>query len=235
MKKILLIHGWNYRNYTNQTNEKDAWHNRQEFVEELSKNYEVYKLNLPGFCGEKEYKDAWTLNDYAKYIDDYLKNNKLTVDYILGYSFGGAVAITYYLKYGNGEKVILVSPAIIRNNDKSKNFVKTPEIFNKLRSFLRNQYIIHVVKTPEMVHGTKFLRDTYQIIVRVDLKDEVLKIPEENLLIIYGEEDNMVNPHMVLEYLPRDYKKRVKMISNGGHNIGKTHYKEIIKLIKDNI
>ena len=101
MKKILLIHGWNYRNYTSQTDEKDAWHNRKEFVDNLSKKYEVYKLNLPGFCGEKEYKDAWTLDDYAKFIEDYLTKQKIDVDYILGYSFGGAIAITYYLKYFN--------------------------------------------------------------------------------------------------------------------------------------
>lgn len=38
MKKVLLIHGWNYRNYTGQTKEKDAWHNRLELVNNLEKN-----------------------------------------------------------------------------------------------------------------------------------------------------------------------------------------------------
>ena len=235
MKKILLIHGWNYRNYTSQTNEKDAWHNRQRLVELLSKEYEVYKLNLPGFCGEKEPKKSWDLNDYAKYIKNYLEKNKLKVDYILGYSLGGAVAVTYKLKYGKNEKLILVSPAIIRNNNNSKKFVKTPKILDKLRSFLRNQYIIHVVKTPEMVYGTKFLRDTYQIIVREDLRDSVLKIKSQDLLIIYGEKDDMVNPKGVINYLPKEYEKRIKLIINGDHNIGQSHYEEIVKIINENI
>lgn len=235
MKKILLIHGWNYRNYTSQTPETDAWHNRKEFVQKLSEDYEVYKLNLPGFCGEKEPHKAWNLDDYAKYIKKYLEKNKIKPDYILGYSFGGAVAISYYLKYGKNEKIILVSPAIIRNNDKSKKFVKTPKVLERLRTFLRNQYIIHVVKTPEMVHGTKFLKDTYQIIVRIDLKDSLLKIPNDKVLIIYGEKDDMVNPKAVIEYLPDNYKQRVKMIFDGDHNIGQTHYQEIVKIIKENI
>ncbi|MBE6148358.1 MAG: alpha/beta hydrolase [Firmicutes bacterium] len=235
MKKILLIHGWNYRNYTSQTEEKDAWHNRMKLVELLKKNYEVYRLNLPGFCGEKEPNKAWELHDYAKYIKDYLNKNKLQVDYILGYSFGGAVAISYYLEYGSGEKLILVSPAIIRNNDKSKKFVKTPGVFDRIRKFLRNQYIIHIVKTPEMVYGTKFLRDTYQIIVRKDLKEEVLKVPNKDILIIYGEKDDMVNPNGVINFLPKEYKKRIKLIKDGDHNIGQTHYKEIVNLIKENI
>ena len=231
MKKILLIHGWNYRNYTSQTNKKDAWHNRGEFVKKLSEEYEVYKLNLPGFCGEKEPKNAWGLDDYAKYIKDYLVKNKLQPDYILGYSFGGAVAITYYLKYAKDEKIILISPAIIRNNDKSKTFIKTPKFLDKLRKFIRDQYIIYVVKTPEMVYGTRFLRNTYQNIVRVDLRDEVIKIPEDKLLIIYGEEDNMVNPNAVKKFLPQNYQKRIKMIKNGGHNVGQTHYNELLGLI----
>lgn len=235
MKKILLIHGWNYRNYTSQTEEKDAWHNRSDLVKELEKNYEVYKLNLPGFCGEKEPQKAWNLDDYAKYINNYLSKNKLKVDYVLGYSFGGAVAILYYLKYHNKEKLILVSPAIIRNNMKSKKFISTPKMFDKLRKYLRDLYLVHIVKTNEMVYGTKFLRNTYQNIVREDLTDKILKIKEEELLIIYGDDDHMVNPHQVKEFLPKNYKSRVKMIMGGGHNIGQTHYKEIIKLIKENI
>ena len=235
MKQILLIHGWNYRNYTGVTTETDAWHNRSEFVENLSKEYEVYKLNLPGFCGEKEPPKAWDLDDYATYIHSYIQNNNINPDYILGYSFGGAVAITYHLKYGNKEKLILVSPAIIRNNDKSKKFVKTPKLFTKLRNYLRNTYIIHIVKTPEMVYGTKFLRDTYQIIVRKDLQDEILKISPNNLLIIYGEKDDMVNPNKVINYLPEKYQSQIKVIKDGDHNIGKTHYKEIINIIKNNI
>ncbi len=235
MKKILLIHGWNYRNYTKMTKELDAWHNREELVLELEKSFKVYKLNLPGFCGEREPDKAWDLDDYAKYIKDYLDKNKLDVDYILGYSFGGAVAINYYLKYGSKEKIILVSPAIIRNNDKSKKFMKTPKMFDKLRNKIRDFYLIHIVKTNEMRYGTKFLQNTYQIIVRIDLKDKVIKIPQDKLLIIYGDKDTMVNPKGVIQYLDDNYKQRVKLIKDGGHNIGKTHYKEIVKLINENI
>ncbi|MCI9586176.1 MAG: alpha/beta hydrolase [Bacilli bacterium] len=235
MKKILLIHGWNYRNYTSQTQETDAWHNRQEMVGELEKDYEVYKLNLPGFCGQEEPKKSWNLDNYSDYIKKFLEENNLTVDYILGYSFGGAVAITYYLKYGKDESIILVSPAIIRNNDKSKKFIKTPKVFDKLRSVLRDFYLIHVVKTNEMVYGTKFLRETYQKIVRVDLRDKVTQIPSDKLLIIYGSEDKMVDPENVISYLNDEYKKRVQMIEGGGHNIGSTHPKQLVKTIKNKI
>lgn len=231
MEKILLLHGWNYRNYTSQTKEKDSWHNRTKLVNELEKKYKVYKINFPGFCGEKEPKQAWTLTDYAKYVHTYLEENNLKVDYILGYSFGGAVAITYNRLYDNNQKLILISPAIIRNYKKSSNFIKTPKILNPLRNKIRDFYLIHKVKTNEMVYGTKFLRATYQNIVRVELLDEVEKIDKTKLKIIYGEKDTMVNPNRVLENINKKYKDRIFLIKDGGHDIANTHVKEIMEII----
>ena len=235
MKKILLIHGWNYRNYTRMTHELDAWHNRSEMVSLLEKYFMVYKLNLPGFCGEKEPDHAWNLEDYATYIYEYLEKNHLKVDYILGYSFGGAVAISYYVKYGKREKIILVSPAIIRNHDQSKSFFETPKFLQPIREAIRDFYLIHIVKNNEMVYGTKFLRKTYQIIVREDLREYLYQIPPQDLLIIYGDQDKMVNPQGVVEFLNPEYKKRIEFISGGGHNIGATHPEEVVRLIRKKI
>ena len=118
MKKILLLHGWNYENYTSRTESTDAWDNRKEFVDKLSKEFEVYKLNFPGFCGEAEPNNPWYLKDYVDYVFNYLSSNKLNVDYILGYSFGGAVATLYNVMKDPTQKIILISPAIARTNVK---------------------------------------------------------------------------------------------------------------------
>ena len=231
MKKILLLHGWNYRNYTKMTDKKDAWHNREELVKKLSKNYEVYKLNFPGFCGEKEPKKAWNLSNYAEYVYNYLKENNLKVDYILGYSFGGAVAVTYNRIYDNNQKLILISPAIVRNNAKSKKYMKTPKIVLPLRNLIRDFYLINIVKNPEMKYGTKFLRNTYQKIVRVELIEEVKKIKPKNIKIIYGNKDSMVNPKLVISSLPEEYKKQIYVIDGGGHDIANTHPDKLIEII----
>ena len=230
-KSILLIHGWNYQNYTSQTKETDAWHNREELVKRLEQNYKVYKLNLPGFCGEAEPDEAWNLNNYADYINDYIKKNNLDIDYILGYSFGGSVAIRYKTKFKAKQKLILVSPAIIRTTKKSKSFIKTPEALQGIRNCLRDFYVIHILKTNEMVYGTKFLRGSYQSIVREDLEDEVKGLPKNDFVIIYGDEDEQVNPHKVIDYLGEDYKDNIDLIKGGKHNIGVTHPKEVEEAI----
>ena len=232
MKKILLIHGWDYDNYYGRTND-DAWHNRQKFVTELSKNYETYSLDLPGFGNSPvpEVK-TWTLDDFAKYIEEYIALHNISVDYILGYSFGGAVAIRWKTNYHHKIKLILVSPAIIRNSSQSHTFLKTPALLSQIRTIFRNFYLIHILKNPEMKYGTKFHQNTYQEIVRLDLTKELENIPVKELIIIFGSTDVMVNPHKLYSALSDDYKDRVKMIEDGGHDIANTHPKVLLKEIK---
>ncbi len=231
MKKILLIHGWDYKNYTKITNEKDAWHNRKNFIKCLEKKYQVYSLNLPGFCGAKEpSKDSWGLDDYAFYINDFINKHNLKVDYLLGYSFGGAVAIRYYSLFKKPD-LILISPAIVREQSNSKEFIKTPSFLRGIREFLRNIYVIKIKKTPEMVFGTRFLRNTYQKIVRENLLKEVNKVDPSKITIIYGEEDQMIQAKFVLKHLNSKIAKKVFLIKNGGHDIANSHTKELLNII----
>lgn len=230
---ILLIHGWDYDNYHGRTT-SEAWNNRQKFINTLSKYHTVYRPDLPGFGLEEEPKTKlWTLNDYAKFINDYIEKNNLKIDLILGYSFGGAIAVRYKKLYNQNINEILVSPALIRNSDKSKEFIKTPEYLNFVRNFLRDYYLIHVTKTEEMVYGTKFLRNTYQSIVRENMLPEIIEMNPEDFCIIYGSEDNMVNPKKVIETVPEDLKGQIRVISHGGHDIANTHTEELVGLINE--
>ena len=77
-----------------------------------------------------------------------------------------------------------------------------------------------------------FKNDSYQNIVRVDLTDQITNIKPYNLKIIYGSEDNMVNPFKVIETVPDEYKKRIFMITGGNHDIANTHFKEILDIIR---
>lgn len=216
-----MLHGWNYLNYTKMTKETDAWHNRMNLVNKLSQNFDLIRINFPGFCGEKEPNHSYNLDDYAKLVHQLVKEND--IDIVLGYSFGGAVATYYASKYNKNIDLILISPAIARKEHKSKKFMKTPKMFDFMRNKLRNFYTIYITKTNEMKYGTKFLRNTYQNIVRVDLTNELNKLNPERVTIIYGSEDEQVK--IVKTNL------KTNIIQDGGHDIGNTHTDEIIKII----
>ena len=232
LKNVLLLHGWNYRNYTSMTEKTDAWHNRIKFVEELEKICKVHKLSFPGFCGEKEPKKAWNLDDYANYVNDYIKNNNLKIDYIIGYSFGGAVAVKYNRLFNNNQKLILLSPAIIRDAKNSKSFVRTPKIIEPLRNFVRDIYVTYIVKNPYMKYGTKFLRSSYQNIVRIELIDDVKMIDPKLVTIVYGSKDTMVNPKLAMEKLGKEYKNSINVIEGGSHDLANDSTKKLVEIVK---
>ena len=229
---ILLIHGWNYKNYYNQTNDI-AWSNRIDFINELKKKYNIYYPDLPGFGKNKSPNSVkWSLDDYTRYIDNYVKENNLKIDYIIGYSFGGAVALNYKYKFDNNIKIILISPAIIRNKKKSKKFINTPKVFDSIRNKIRDFYLINIIKTNEMVYGDKFLRNTYQDIVRVDMLPILNKVNYEDIKIIYGNKDDMVLPYKVYDSVNENLKSKISIIDDD-HDIANTNMKELINLIDD--
>ena len=218
-KNMLLIHGWDYELYNNMTDSNDAWNNYHNLIKRLGENYNLYKVNLPGFCKENEPSDKeWNVSDFANYIDKYIKKNNINPDIVLGYSFGGAVAIKWKVLTNNKAKLFLIAPAIIRNNSNSKKFINTPKFLDKIRTYLRDLYVIYIIKNNEMKYGSKFLRNTYQKIVREDLINDVYKIDPKDISIIIGNKDLAVAPQELLNNINQEYKDSIKIINDANHD-----------------
>ena len=233
--KILMIHGWNYTNYTS-SGCADAWTNRSSFVVALSKYFEVVTFNLPGFCGERDPETSWNIDDFAKLIQEKISQEK--PDYVLGYSFGGAVALRWKKITGDIHiKVILISPAIIRKYEKTvyrhgvfQLILKTilPE---KLISILRDIYLVKIVKNPYYAHASRVMRETYRNIVSADLRNDLLFVTN-SLSLIYGEKDTATPNELVRNVLKNSTARHnLYVISGGGHDIANTHTEELVSLI----
>lgn len=235
MKNLFLLHGWNYANYT-KFNGKDAWANREIFVKELSKHFNVIKLNLPGFCGQQEPSAAWNLENYADYFEHFIKQTGLIPHFVLGYSFGGAVAVKWKLKYRGYSKLILVSPAIIRAYEKRKETTFISKIKKMVPNWISNKfrhyYLKYFIKNKFYIHGTKFLRGSYLSIVKVDLSKDILELDEKGVLCIFGENDTATPPNKLREKFGNNSLiNRIRVIHNGGHDIANTHSQIILKHI----
>lgn len=232
--KLLLIHGWDYKHYTSQTQSIDVWDNRRKFVTDLQKFFDIKIITLPGFCGEKEPDYPWELEDFADFIELQLQKDKFNPDYILGYSFGGAVALSHKLKY-NKNKIILVSPAISRKYKKNSavhNKVKYFAKFlpNYLKDTLRDQYISKVLKNPFYAKGTNFLKKTYLNIVGIDMSEKLKALDKNDFIIIFGEKDTATPPWLLLNTIP-EIQNNVIIVQNGTHDIANTHTQKLIKEI----
>lgn len=233
MKKILLIHGWNHLNYS-RFGGTDAWANRKEFVSLLEKHFLVVKLNLPGFCGQPDPSKPWSLDDYVAFVNTVIAAEKPNI--ILGYSFGGAIALRW--KYETGDTAIstyLVSPAILRKYETGglspmqktvKKFLPKPIV-----SLVRDIYLVSIRKNPYYRYATRVMRTTYRNIVGLDLRQDLVSL-KSPVNLIYGEQDTATPPILVssvINNLPVTHSLYV--IPGGGHDIANSHTKELFSII----
>lgn len=231
--KILLIHGWNHLNYTS-AGSVDAWGNRSHFTEALSKYFRVVRINLPGFGGQKDPQTPWTVDDYAEYVSGIIQTEK--PDYILGYSFGGAIVLRWKKLSGDTKtKTFLVSPAIIRQYE-GKDLGGMQKVLkavlpSSLISLLRDLYLTKFRRNPYYSKATKVMRETYRNIVVVDLRNDLLEVLCP-VTLIYGERDTATPVLLVKETISKSRAQHtLHVIHDGGHDIANTHTSELVSLI----
>ena len=231
--KILLIHGWDYANYTS-SGCADAWSRRSKFVSELSQHFEVVKINLPGFCGQADPQVAWTLIDYVDYVDKVIEKEMPAA--ILGYSFGGAIVLRWKKWSGNTDiETFLVSPAIVRRYEKAnlsilQKFLKVI-LPKKLVSLLRDFYLTKMVKNPYYSEATEVMRETYRNIVALDLREDLRDL-RPPITLIYGERDTATPSALIRGIVGHAMTKhKLEVIAGGGHDIANSHTKELVDRI----
>ena len=234
MKKILLLHGWNWKNYP-QFNTGSPWNDRSAFVEALRCEYEVDTPSIPGFGDSDIPQIPWDLDDYSKWLDTIISSKKY--DAILGYSFGGAV-LTHWCYTQKQEvdvlpKILLVSPAIVRKYNHSKSFYHHFPIF--LKKLFRHFYLSFIIKNPYYIHGNKFQKETYQNIIKIYLSKELREIlaNKVSLHLFFGKQDTATPPELLFSEVPE--ARKLTHIFSGGHDIANTNTEELVETIRNTI
>lgn len=99
---ILFLHGWG-QNITMM----------EPLIEDLKNNYKCVVLDLPGF-GESCFNNTSNISAYTENIRMFLKEKNLLPKYIVGHSFGGKVALEYYLKYRDLSKLVIIASPLLK-------------------------------------------------------------------------------------------------------------------------
>ena len=234
MLKLLLLHGWDYRNYTGQGC-GDAWHNRSVLVQGLAERFHVVRFNFPGFCGEPDPARPWQMEDFVELVDGIIRRE--TPDVALGYSFGGAVLLSWKHRTGDRRlKGVLVSPAILRRYEEGS--VSLPLFLRRtlpetVREWGALLYLRLRGRNPYYTQATRVMRRTYRNIVALDLRDRLREV-RDPLCLIYGERDSATPPAQVADLLAREsLPHRLHVIPGGDHDIGTTHTEQVVRLVRD--
>lgn len=101
-KVVLLLHGWG------QTKEMMV-----PLIENLKDKFTCVILDLPGF-GKSIFDESETIEEYVNNLRVFLVSNNIAPKYIIGHSFGGKIAIEYYLKYRDIDKIIVIASPLLK-------------------------------------------------------------------------------------------------------------------------
>ena len=195
---ILFLHGWG------QSKESMI-----PLIETLKNKYKCVLIDLPGF-GKSDFNNVKNIEEYTEYIRKFLEDNNLLPKYIVGHSFGGKVAVEYYLKYKDIDKLFVIASPIlkpkrhlnyyykiikyklkkhlkIKGNEGSEDYKNCPK---KMKSFF-----VNVVNT----HYDKLVRN--------------IQIP---VILIWGKDDEKVPLKKACE-LNKKLKNSELYIMNGDH------------------
>ena len=187
---LLVLHGWG--------DSSKGW---REFQKLLAEDYDVIAVDLPGFGGTQSPPLAWGLDEYARFVREFLKKIQVKPYAIVAHSNGGAIAIRG-LAEGllRADRLVLLDSAGIRDTYRGRTKIirlitKTGKVLvtplpGSIKKKLRRK-VYQKVGSDMLV--AEHLQETFKNVVTDDVQADAaaLKLPT---LLIYGEDDLATPP-----------------------------------------
>lgn len=184
-KTLILIHG--------------SPGSKEEDFEKLApqiKDYNVYALDMYGFGDSDNFVNDYSAEAQSKAIAEFMNSKGIQRASILGYSWGGLVAIKFALNYPEKtENLILLDASGIQEGEPTHNY-----LIEKTRSLIAYPF---VVIYPGAFAGSigwryGFIRSFIDTDQR-PIREELTKI-KSRTLILHGDKDTVVLPEVAQEH-----------------------------------
>lgn len=225
--KIIILHGW--------ATTTDKWN---PFLDALKhEKITPVMLPIPGLSAPID--KPWTLDDYAEWLAEILKNENRAS--ILGHSNGGRIALAFAHKYPEKVKqLFLIDSAGIYHNDfltnvKRRIFKTVSKIGKKITSLdtVRNA-LYKLTKESDYKEATPLMRETMKNLISVDLLPKLSEI-KISTIIIWGKNDKVTPFKDALVMVNKLTNSKLFPITSARHSPQFTHIQEVIKIVKENL
>lgn len=188
-KDLIMLHGWKQ--------DVSTFHN---VAEELKKHFKLWLIDLPGFGRSENPKSDFMVEDYAKIISEFIRENKISEPHLLGHSLGGRIGIKLAANHPDLlNKLVLESSAGIKHEHDVLRLISfaSAKVFNFLIPNIGNFKKIIKHKFYKQVGSdyddAKELKATFINIINEDLTSDLTKISTP-VLVIGGQKDTSVPP-----------------------------------------
>ena len=228
-RTLLLLHGWG-----------DNLSTFKDLQSELSKDYRVFSLDLPGFGQTQMPPAVWGLREYAQFTKDFMGKMKIHPYAIIGHSNGAALAIDG-VAHGQlaPQKLILMGAAGIRDQQKARRLAikviaksgkyATIWLPQRRRQSLRKR-LYGVAGSDALV--VPQLQETFRKTVKQDVQAEATQL-EVPTLLIYGEQDKATPPLYGEIYHNQIKNSTLEILGQAGHFVHHDQPEKVTGLIKD--
>ncbi|OGL35621.1 hypothetical protein A3F65_00960 [Candidatus Saccharibacteria bacterium RIFCSPHIGHO2_12_FULL_47_16b] len=229
-KVVVCLHGWGVDST-----------NFARLIEKLQAKYTILALDLPGFGGSQEPPGAWGVENYASFVNAWLKKiGQKEIYALIGHSNGGAIAIALL---GNGwlksSKLVLLASGGIRDIYKMRRlFLKSGAKIAKLPIQLLPR------RTRDKVRGRVYktigsdlmllpeLEPSYRKIISQDLQSIATKIRQPTL-IIYGSGDRTTPVKYGQLFNDAIKGSRLEIIPQAGHFIHQEQAEKVAAMLEE--
>lgn len=230
-KPFLILHGWG--------SNSDRWAPIAERIAEGG--FKVIIPDLPGFGKSDALLVPWNANKYTDWVEHFIKELNLGDFYVLGHSFGGALASKVAIKHVQEvKKLFLVSAACIRPKTTQKKFSKNIAKIVKLFSFIpyygffRKAVYKFIIRKSDYVYVEGVMKETYLNVVGEDLSFQLpfIKVPT---VIIWGEKDNstpLEDGKLINEKIKNS---KIIIIPGAGHDLNRKQPELVAENVLNNI
>lgn len=230
-KPFLILHGWG--------SNSERW---QPIAEQISqKGFKVIVPDLPGFGESAALLEPWNANRYTTWLEDFIKELELNDFYLLGHSFGGALAAKVAIKRAQEvKKLFLVSAACVRKKTTQKDFSKKASKIIKFFSFLpyyslfRKAVYKFIIRKSDYVYVEGIMKETYLNVIAEDLSFKLafIKVPT---VIIWGDKDESTPPEDA-HFIEKQIKNsKLIMVQGAGHDINRKQPEVVVENVINNI
>ncbi len=235
---MIMIHGWGFDSGV-----------FKPIAKQLEKNYQVKRINLPGYGGSTV-DSVYSLHGYARYVIDKIEESAIVV----GWSLGGLIALeTARYEPDRVKKLVLITttPCFSRRVDWPhamdrrvlENFIsaynKEPqETLEKFR-FLATEGNRHprnwIRKLRNFSEGSvdqRALQQGLEILMYCDYREQ-MKSVEKPVLMIFGQNDTLVPVAVEKEIRALNTNVETRIIADSGHIPFLTHTNVTADLINE--
>jgi len=211
---ILILHGWG--------SNSEKWQKVGDLL--VKKGLKVIIPDLPGFGSSQKPPEVWGLDDYCKFLQEFVGFLNLEKFCLLGHSFGGALAVKYALAFSEKiDKLFLISAACFRRRAPRKRLfyiiAKVLKIFSFFPYYLyiRKGFYRFIVRKSDYLYADGVMKNIYLKIIREDLGNilEQIQVPT---IIIWGREDKIKRLKEARLINEKVKNSKLEIIPNIGHS-----------------